>query len=425
MRYSYKETRILEFMSTSNRHKILNDPVYGFVTLRHSRALELMDHPYVQRLRRISQLGLSHLVYPGAVHNRFHHAVGCLFLMQQAINTLREKGVEITCEEDEAVCFAILLHDIGHGPFSHALEHSIVTGVHHEDISMLIMNRLNEEFDGLLTLAIKIFEDNYHKKFLHQLVSSQLDMDRLDYLARDSFYSGVTEGKVGSERIIKMLAVDGDQLVIEEKGIYSIEKFIVARRLMYWQVYLHRTVLSAEHMLMLTLKRAKEISRTGEVLFASPSLCTFLQNDFNKDSFANTAGVLDKFCDLDDSDIFNAMKAWRLHPDSVLSELSSRLLDRRLFRIELRTDPFSNEDMEERIKTLMSDWGVDREVANFYVTSGQVKNQPYKENGILIKTKDGDLIDFAKANDNLTIESLTRNVVKSFLCYPKDMPARS
>lgn len=412
-------------MSTSNRHKILNDPVYGFVTLRHSRALELMDHPYVQRLRRISQLGLSHLVYPGAVHNRFHHAVGCLFLMQQAINTLREKGVEITREEDEAVCFAILLHDIGHGPFSHALEHSIVTGVHHEDISMLIMKRLNEEFDGLLTLAIKIFEDNYHKKFLHQLVSSQLDMDRLDYLARDSFYSGVTEGKVGSERIIKMLAVDGDQLVIEEKGIYSIEKFIVARRLMYWQVYLHRTVLSAEHMLMLTLKRAKEISRTGEVLFASPSLCTFLQNDFNKDSFANNAGVLDKFCDLDDSDIYNAMKAWRLHPDSVLSELSSRLLDRRLFRIELRTDPFSNEDKEERVKTLMSDWGVDREVANFYVTSGQVKNQPYKENGILIKTKDGELIDFAKANDNLTIESLTRNVVKSFLCYPKDMPTRA
>ena len=284
-------------MSTSNRHKILNDPVYGFVTLRHSRALELMDHPYVQRLRRISQLGLSHLVYPGAVHNRFHHAVGCLFLMQQAINTLREKGVEITHEEDEAVCFAILLHDIGHGPFSHALEHSIVTGVHHEDISMLIMNKLNEEFDGLLTLSIKIFEDKYHKKFLHQLVSSQLDMDRLDYLARDSFYSGVTEGKVGSERIIKMLAVDGDQLVIEEKGIYSIEKFIVARRLMYWQVYLHRTVLSAEHMLMLALKRAKEISRTGEVLFASPSLSTFIQNDFNQDSFANTEGVLDKFCD--------------------------------------------------------------------------------------------------------------------------------
>ena len=412
-------------MSTSNRHKILNDPVYGFVTLRHSRALELMDHPYVQRLRRISQLGLSHLVYPGAVHNRFHHAVGCLFLMQQAINTLREKGVEITNEEDEAVCFAILLHDIGHGPFSHALEHSIVTGVHHEDISMLIMNRLNEEFDELLTLAIQIFEDKYHKKFLHQLVSSQLDMDRLDYLARDSFYSGVTEGKVGSERIIKMLAVDGDQLVIEEKGIYSIEKFIVARRLMYWQVYLHRTVLSAEHMLMLALKRAKEISRTGEVLFASPSLSTFLQNDFNQDSFANTEGVLDKFCDLDDSDIFNAMKAWRLHPDKVLSDLSSRLLDRRLFRIELRTDPFSNEDTEERIETLMSDWGVDREVANFYVTSGQVENQPYKENGILIKTKDGELIDFAKANDNLTIESLTRNVVKSFLCYPKDMPARS
>ena len=412
-------------MSTTNRHKILNDPVYGFVTLRHSRALELMDHPYVQRLRRISQLGLSHLVYPGAVHNRFHHAVGCLFLMQQAIDTLRYKGVEITKEEDEAVCFAILLHDIGHGPFSHALENSIVQDVHHEDISELIMSRLNKEFDGLLDLAIEIFQNKYKKKFLHQLVSSELDMDRLDYLARDSFYSGVTEGKVGSERIIKMLAVVDDRLVVEEKGIYSIEKFIVARRLMYWQVYLHRTVLSAEHMLMLALKRAKDLSRNGEVLFASPALSAFLQNDYDKVSFATTEGVLDKFCDLDDSDIYNAMKAWRLHPDKVLSDLSSRLLDRKLFRIELRTEEFSQSDIDERVKTLMELWSLSEEEANYYVSSGSVDNQPYKENGIMLKSKDGGLIDFAKANDNLTLESLSRNVTKSFLCYPKDMLGRS
>ncbi len=412
-------------MSTSNRHKILNDPVYGFVTLRHSRALELMDHPYVQRLRRISQLGLSHLVYPGAVHNRFHHAVGCLFLMQQAINTLRAKGVEITNEEDEAVCFAILLHDIGHGPFSHALENSIVQGVHHEEISELIMNRLNDEFNGLLDLAIQIFQNKYHKTFLHQLVSSQLDMDRLDYLARDSFYSGVTEGKVGSERIIKMLDVDGDQLVVEEKGIYSIEKFVVARRLMYWQVYLHRTVLSAEHMLMLALKRAKDLSRKGEILFASPALSTFLQNDYDYEGFANTEGVLDKFCDLDDSDILNAMKAWRLHPDKVLSDLSSRLLDRKLFRIEMSSEPFSPADIDERVSSIMNLWGLNEDEANYYVSSGSVDNQPYRKNGIMIKTKSGGLIDFAKANDNLSVESLTRKVVKSFLCYPKDMPKRT
>lgn len=411
-------------MSTSNRHKILNDPVYGFVTLRHSRALELMDHPYVQRLRRISQLGLSHLVYPGAVHNRFHHAVGCLFLMQQAINTLRAKGIDITNEEDEAVCFAILLHDIGHGPFSHALENSIVQDIHHEDISELIMERLNEEFGGLLDLAIQIFQNKYHKKFLHQLVSSQLDMDRLDYLARDSFYSGVTEGKVGSERIIKMLAVEGDQLVIEEKGIYSIEKFIVARRLMYWQVYLHRTVLSAEHMLMLALKRAKELSRKGEVLFASPALSTFLQNDYDKEGFAKTEGVLDKFCDLDDSDILNAMKAWRYHSDKVLSDLSSRLLDRKLFRIEMGTEPFSYEDIQERIHRVMNLWALTEEEAKYYVSSDSVDNQPYVEDGIMLKTKGGELVEFAKANDNLSVESLTRKVVKSFLCYPKDIPPR-
>lgn len=344
--------------------------------------------------------------------------------MQQAINTLRAKGVDITNEEDEAVCFAILLHDIGHGPFSHALENSIVQDIHHEDISELIMERLNEEFGGLLDLAIQIFQNKYHKKFLHQLVSSQLDMDRLDYLARDSFYSGVTEGKVGSERIIKMLDVEGDQLVIEEKGIYSIEKFIVARRLMYWQVYLHRTVLSAEHMLMLALKRAKELSRKGEVLFASPALSTFLQNDYDKEGFAKTEGVLKKFCDLDDSDILNAMKAWRHHPDKVLSDLSSRLLDRKLFRIEMGKEPFSSEDIQERIDNVMNLWDLTEEEAKYYVSSDSVYNQPYIEGGIMLKTKGRGLVEFAKANDDLSVESLTRKVVKSFLCYPKDVPPR-
>ena len=380
-----------------------------------------MDHPFVQRLRRITQLGLSHLVYPGAVHNRFHHALGSLYLMQEAIETLRSKGIDITEAEQEAVCYAILLHDVGHGPFSHALEHSIVTGVHHEDISILIMNRLNTELNGALDLAIKIFQNKYHKKFLHQLVSSQLDMDRLDYLARDSFYSGVTEGKVGSERIIRMLAVENDNLVIEEKGIYSIEKFIVARRLMYWQVYLHRTVLSAEHMLMLALKRAKHLSKKGEKLFGSPALSTFLNNDFEKEAFIKKPEILELFCDLDDTDILGAMKAWRNNDDKVLADLSSRLLDRNLFRIELKSEPFTQAEISGKLNEVQNAWGLNEEDAQYFVSSGMVENQPYKEHGILIKTKSGEVVDFAKANDNLTIESLSRNVQKYFLCYPKDL----
>lgn len=408
-------------MTSSNRHKILNDPVYGFITLKHSKSLWLMDHPFVQRLRRITQLGLSHLVYPGAVHNRFHHALGSLYLMQEAIETLRSKGIDISEAEQEAVCYAILLHDVGHGPFSHALEHSIVTGVHHEDISILIMNRLNTELNGALDLAIKIFQNKYHKKFLHQLVSSQLDMDRLDYLARDSFYSGVTEGKVGSERIIRMLAVENDNLVIEEKGIYSIEKFIVARRLMYWQVYLHRTVLSAEHMLMLALKRAKHLSKKGEKLFGSPALSTFLNNDFEKEAFIKKPEILELFCDLDDTDILGAMKAWRNNDDKVLADLSSRLLDRNLFRIELKSEPFTQAEISGKLNEVQNAWGLNEEDAQYFVSSGMVENQPYKEHGILIKTKSGEVVDFAKANDNLTIESLSRNVQKYFLCYPKDL----
>ena len=410
-------------MSQTNRHKILNDPIYGFVTLRHSFTLDILDHPFVQRLRRISQLGLSHLVYPGAVHNRFHHAVGSMFLMQEAIDSLRSKGVEITPQEDEAVCYAILLHDVGHGPFSHALEHSIVNEVQHEDISSIIMDRLNIDFHGKLDLAIQIFKNKYKKKFLHQLVSSQLDMDRLDYLARDSFYSGVTEGKVGSERIIKMLSVVNDKLVVEEKGIYSIEKFIVARRLMYWQVYLHRTVISAEHMLTLILRRAKYLTKNKVELFASPSLSVFLQNDYDIQSFMSDPKVLDCFCDLDDSDIYCAMKSWRSHDDKVLSTLSGRLLDRKLFRIELRPQPFTDREVNERIKTISDAWGLTTDEASYFVSNDTIQNQAYTPNGILIKYKDGSVLDFAEANDHLSLTHLTRPVVKSFLCYPKDITA--
>ena len=408
-------------MSKTNRHKILNDPIYGFVTLRHAFTLDILDHPFVQRLRRISQLGLSHLVYPGAVHNRFHHAVGSMFLMQEAIDSLRSKGVEITPQEDEAVCFAILLHDVGHGPFSHALEHSIVNEVQHEDISSIIMDRLNIDFHGKLDLAIKIFKNEYKKKFLHQLVSSQLDMDRLDYLSRDSFYSGVTEGKVGSERIIKMLSVVNDKLVVEEKGIHSIEKFIVARRLMYWQVYLHRTVISAEHMLTLILRRAKYLTKNKVELFASPSLSGFLQNDYDIQSFISDPKVLDCFCDLDDSDIYCAMKSWRYHEDKVLSTLSARLLDRKLFRIELRSQPFTDREVNERIKTISDAWGLTTDEASYFVSNDTIQNQAYTPNGILIKYKDGSVLDFAEANDHLSLTHLTRPVVKSFLCYPKDI----
>ena len=412
-------------MSTVNRHKILNDPVYGFVTLRHERALDLMDHRYMQRLRRISQLGLSHLVYPGAVHNRFHHAVGCMHLMQEAIDSLRNKGVDITEAEAEAACLAILLHDVGHGPFSHALEHSIVQGVNHEDVSALIMGRLNDEMGGALDLAIEIFNDHHPKPFLHQLVSSQLDMDRLDYLARDSFYSGVTEGKVGSERIIKMLNVVDGQLCVEEKAIYSIEKFIVARRLMYWQVYLHRTVLSAEHMLMLVLRRAKHLVRQGVPVFASPALSLFLHDDLDRAKFLADPEVLERFCELDDSDIFVAMKSWRHHDDRVLAMLSQRLLDRGLFRIELRPDPFTEADVQERVQATANALGLTKEDAEFLVSNARIDNKAYVPKGILVLYKDGTTRDFADANDHLNLQMLSRPVEKSFLCYPKELEAPS
>ncbi len=382
--------------------------------------MDLIDHPWFQRLRRISQLGLSHLVYPGALHNRFHHALGAMHLMQSAVDEIRQKGHEITDEEALGVTIAILLHDIGHGPFSHALEHSIVSDVNHEDISTFMMNRLNEEFNGALNTAIEIFNDHYPKRFLHELVSSQLDMDRLDYLRRDSFYSGVAEGQISSERIIKMLNVSGDKLVVEEKGIYSIEKFIVARRLMYWQVYLHKTVLSAEHMLVNILKRAKLLSSSGTDLFASPPLQAFLVNDYGKEDFIGTPDVLDQYAQLDDYDILGAIKVWQDHSDTVLATLCRKLLTRDLFKIHLRKEAFTVEEIDSCRQQIMSKFGFSKEDADYFVISESIDNRAYSTaaSSIMIQFKDGSLIDAATASDHLNLSALSQPVTKHFLCFP-------
>ena len=323
-----------------NKKKIFNDPVYGFVSVPYEIIFDLIEHPYFQRLRNIKQLGLTHLVYPGALHTRFHHALGAMHLMSIALETLKNKGVKITEEESKAVTIAILLHDIGHGPFSHALESCIVPSIHHEDLSILLMKRLNIEFKGALTLAIEIFENKYDKKFLHQLVSGQLDMDRMDYLNRDSFYTGVSEGVIGFDRILKMICVIDDQLVIEEKGIYSIEKFLIARRLMYWQVYYHKTVISAEQLLVKVLRRAKEISVQGKVLFATPSFSFLLKNNPSADDFKGDERYLDAFANIDDHDIYSAIKVWTNDEDVILSKLCTELINRRLYSIEIQNEKY-------------------------------------------------------------------------------------
>jgi len=406
-----------------NKRKILNDPVYGFITLRYDILLDLIDHPYFQRLRRITQLGLSHLVYPGALHNRFHHAIGATFLMANAIEVIRSKGHDITDDEAQAAHIAILLHDIGHGPFSHALEHSIVNDITHEDISSLMMERLNQEFNGQLSMAISIFKGQYHKPYLHQLVSSQLDMDRLDYLRRDSFYSGVTEGNVGSERIIKMLNVHEGQLVVEEKGIYSIEKFIVARRLMYWQVYLHKTVLSAEYLLVNILKRAKELTIKGTDLWCSPSLSRFLKNNYGKADFLETPELLDTFARLDDFDILSAIKVWQDHDDFVLSQLSEMLVKRKLFRIELRSESFPEERKLEIISRIQTKWKLSEADAAYFFVSDSINNYAYSSaaESIKIQYKNGEIRDAAEASDHFNLSALSKPVEKHFICYPREL----
>ncbi len=405
------------------KQKIYNDPVYGFVPIPYGIINQLIDHPYFQRLRRIKQLGLTHYVYPGALHTRFHHALGAMHLMHQTIESLRAKGVNITHEEAEAVCIAILLHDIGHGPFSHALEHSIVNNINHETISLRTMQALDVAMNGRLQLAIEIFENKYSKKFLHQLVSSQLDMDRLDYLNRDSFFTGVSEGVISSDRIIKMLHVHNDTLVVEEKGIYSIEKFIIARRLMYWQVYLHKTVLAAENLLMNILKRAKELSEKKEQLFATPALQFFLHNDISDNDFINNPLVLQHFSSLDDYDIFTSIKVWQSHPDFVLSRLCSNLINRNLYKIKLQKTPFENAEVETYKSAANKLYGSKNADINYFVFTGSEENSAYQANDeqILILYKNNTLLDIANASDNLNISVLSKPIVKHFLCVEREI----
>jgi HD superfamily phosphohydrolase len=407
----------------TNKRKIINDPIYGFITIPNELIYDLINHPYFQRLRRIKQLGLTNLVYPGALHTRFHHAIGAMYLMQEAVLNLKQKKVAITKDEENAVLIAILLHDIGHGPFSHALEHSIVKGVHHETVSSLLMDTLNKEFKGKLSLAIKIFNNNYKKQFLHQLVSSQLDMDRLDYLKRDSFYTGVSEGVISSDRIIKMLNVVNNELVVEYKAIYSIEKFLIARRLMYWQVYLHKTVLSAENLLVNILKRAKELSAKGEELFATPTLKLFLINDFTREDFDRDTSLLNKFASLDDYDIMASIKVWAEHKDIILSKLCSNLLVRKLYKIELQNTPFTKDYRNKFIDRVCKAYGINKKEASYFVLTNHVNNSAYLANkfNITILMGNGALVDVAKASDQLNIQSLSKTVTKYFICYPKGL----
>ena len=409
----------MNYLST-NKLKILNDPIYGFIRIPNSLIFDIIEHASFQRLRRVSQMGLSNLVYPGANHTRFHHALGCLHLMQKAINVLIVKGVKISKDEETALCIAILLHDIGHGAFSHALEHSIVTGISHEEISLKYMQRLNIEFNGKLDLAIKIFTGKYHRLFLPQLISSQLDIDRLDYLKRDSFYTGVAEGNISSDRLIAMMNVVNDELVIEKKGIYSVEKFLIARRLMYWQVYLHKTSLVAEHMLVKVLMRAKELAEKNIDLYGSSSLRYFLYNKTNKDNFDEK--VLQLFSKLDDYDLLSAIKEWTNHQDKIISNLSSMIDNRNLLKIEIFDEVVSEIDFSIQTDRLMNSSGLTKKEASYFVFKGDISNQAYnKYQPIKILNKNGDIEDIVLASDQLNLQALSKPVKKFFICYPKKM----
>lgn len=406
-------------MSQTNKLKIFNDPIYGFITIPNTLIYDLIQHPYFQRLRRISQMGMSYLVYPGAHHTRFHHALGCMHIMQKAVQTLQFKGVAISEEEENALYIAILLHDIGHGPYSHAMEHSIVEEVHHEELSLLFMEQLNKEFDGKLALAIQVFKGEYHRKFMLQLISSQLDMDRMDYLKRDSFYSGVAEGNINSERLIQMMNVQDDYLVIEEKGIYSVEKFLVARRLMYWQAYLHKTSVVAELILTKILKRAKELTQKGIVLPCSESLQFFMQNKISLSDFDKS--VLDKFSYLDDYDVMGAIKSWQFHDDFVLKSLCRMILNRDLLKIQMTDDKPNKENLLAIKNKYISLAGISEKEADYFVFKGKLKNQAYSKSSepIHILKKDKTIEDVVEASDQLHLKALSKPVTKYFICFPK------
>lgn len=408
-------------MSQINKLKIFNDPIYGFITIPNALIYDLIQHSYFQRLRRISQMGLSYLVYPGANHTRFHHALGCMHLMQKAVEVLRFKGISISAEEENALYIAILLHDIGHGPFSHAMEKSIVEDVHHEEISLLFMNQLNVEFKGQLSLAIQVFKGEYNRKFMLQLISSQLDMDRMDYLKRDSFYSGVAEGNVNSERLIQMMNVADDHLVIEEKGVYSVEKFLMSRRLMYWQAYLHKTSLVAELILTKVLKRAKELTLKGVQLPCSEPLKFFLNNKITLGDFDEK--TLDLFSQLDDFDIISALKAWQSQDDFILSSLSKMIVNRDLPKIKLTNEKVELDDLIPLKERFASENGITLTETNYFIFKGKIKNQAYSKAAepIRILKKDKTIEDVIEASDQLNLKSLSKLVTKYYTCFPKQL----
>ncbi len=404
-----------------NKQKIINDPVHGFITIPSALHYDIIQHPFFQRLNRVRQLGLISMVYPGAVHTRFQHSLGAMHLMSEAINQLRLKGNEITEEEADAVLAVILLHDIGHAPFSHVLEHTIVEDISHEEISLLMMQTINRRMNGKLDMVLAIFQNQYPKHFLHQLVSSQLDVDRLDYLIRDSFFTGVVEGAVGTSRIINMLNVHNDQLVVEAKGIYSVEKFLIARRIMFWQVYSHKTCVAAEQMLVNALRRAKELAMAGAELFASPSLRYFLYNKVNREDFFAGEEALNLYALFDDADITSALKVWALHSDTVLSELSKSLVDRNLFKSEILESPVEKPVCEKRIEEYCRVFGITRHEASYFLVQNQMSVNTYtpKDDNINILYKDGTIRDISEASDILNISMLSKQVRKYYFCWKK------
>ena len=401
--------------------KIINDPVFGFIKIPRGLLYGIVEHPLFQRLNRINQLGLASVVYPGARHTRFQHSLGAFHLMSEAVLSLQQKGIFIFDTEAEAVQAAILMHDIGHGPFSHVLEDTLIHGISHEDISLLMMEEINNHFNGQLNLAISIFKGEYPKNFLHQLISSQLDMDRLDYLRRDSFYTGVTEGNIGSARIIKMLNVVNDTLVVDQKGIYSLENYLTTRRLMYWQVYLHRTCVAYEKVLVNMLTRAKDLIKMGQDVFASPALHYFLSNDVDAEWFATHPETLANYGDLDDSDIWSAMKAWKYHKDKILSTLATDMLDRKIFKVEVHEEPIKEERIEELKEIIAKNMDIPKEDAHYLMSVNTISKDMYNvdDDSIGILYKNDEIRDISEASELLNVQLLSKKIRKYYLCYQR------
>lgn len=406
-----------------NKKKVINDPVWGFINIPTDLVFEIIQHPYFQRLRRIRQLGLTEMVYPGAIHTRLHHALGAMHLMTEALKSLQGKGHIISEEEFEGAQLAILLHDIGHGPFSHALEYSLLANIKHEELSKFIMESLNVEFHNKLSLAISIFSDTYHRPFFHQLVSSQLDMDRMDYLSRDSFFTGVSEGTIGADRLIKMLDLHNDELIVQEKGIYSIENFLTARRLMYWQVYLHKTTVSAENMIVSIIKRAKFLIRNATLAFQPPYLSTFLQQDISFDELIENTDLLAAFLKLDDFDLWYSVKQWAKESDYILSTICTMLLNRKLFSVQIQTSEFNAVELEAYKKQLLNSLPIEASDIDYFLLTGTISNAAYlpEDAQIKVKMKNKEILDVANASDLPNIQALSKIVIKHYICCPKNV----